>query len=55
MAVNPEMSTNASVPSTSRQRTSGSSRSQVSVSRGTKETSSAEAVVSRGVSSIATF
>src|SRR5690348_12932444 len=41
MAVNPEMSTNASVPSTSSHPSSGLDRSQSIVRRGTNETSSA--------------
>ena len=48
MAVKPEMSTNASVPSTSTQRRSGWLRSHSSVSLGTNETSSAGEVSTDG-------
>jgi hypothetical protein len=46
MAVNPEMSMNATVPSTSRHELSGSSRSHSSVNRGMNGTRSVDDVES---------
>jgi hypothetical protein len=56
MAVKPEMSMNATVPSTSRHSSLGLSLSQSIVRRGTNETSSAEdGVVDEGVAVTRTF
>src|SRR5579859_833363 len=53
MAVKPEMSMNASVPSTSSQRSSGVALSHSSVSRGTKGTSSPTLADAEPVSKVA--